>query len=172
MKIEIIISIICALAATFKWVYEYSEKSKWERNAFLLNQIEKFRSLETTRIMEKLLDWNSIEVKIGENKILVDDKFLIDSLQTHNIKHSFTRDEAKLREIFDDYFDNITKLIFMAEVGLVDKNNLSIFLGYWFRIISGESKNKPVEFFDKLHHYLEYYGYNDLIDFLENYKNK
>lgn len=170
MKIELILSIAGALCAAFKWVYEYSRKLKWEMNVFLLEQIEKFRSLESTRAMEKILDWNSAYVSFQNERMLVNDSMLEGAFKTHNIKHTFTKEEVKLRSIFDEYFDNLTKLIFMTKVGLADKKNLILFLEYWFRILSGISKSKSKEVLNEMWKYMEYYGYVDLIQFMEEYR--
>jgi hypothetical protein len=171
MNIELILSITGALAAAFKWIYEYSRKLKWEMNVFLLEQIEKFRGLESTKAMEKMLDWNAIYISLQDERILVNDLMLIGAFKTHDIKHTFTGDEAKLRNVFDEYFDNLTKFIFMAQAGLVDKKNLVLFLEYWFKILSGISKSKSHEVLNEMWKYMNFYGYVDLIQFIEEYKN-
>jgi hypothetical protein len=166
MKIELIISIVCALVAAFKWVYEYTEKLKWDKNKFLVEQIEKFQSLESTKAMETLLDWNGSNVTINGEKLFVNDETLIGAFQTHDVKHKFNSIEFKLRNVFDDYFDNFTKLVFMSKVGLVEKESLVIFSEYWINILSGESKNKPRELVESIQYYLEYYEYYDLLNFI------
>ena len=169
MKIEIILTILGSIGAAFKWIYEYSKHLKWEKNKFLLDQLEDFHSLPTTQIMETLLDWNSINVKIDEQNIFVDDDVLYDALQTHNFKHDFTKEEFKLRGVFDDYFDNLTKLVFMSKTNLVSKENLILFMGYWLDILSGRSKNKPHELILQIHKYLEFYGYDELKKFIDSH---
>lgn len=171
MSIELILSLVGALAASFKWIYEYARKSKWERNAFLIGQIEKFQDLESTQTMEKILDWNSVTLILDGREFFIDDYMLLEALKTHDVKHKFSKGESRLRGIFDDYFDNLTKFIFMSEVGLIDRENLTLFLEYWFKILSGESKSKSVKIVEAIRNYLEFYGYETLIEFLDDYKN-
>lgn len=166
MKIELIISTLCALAAAFKWVYEYSKKIKWEKNKFLLDQLEKFHSFESTKTMETLLDWNSVNVIIKGEKVHVTNDMLLGAFQTHNLKHKFTSAEFELRNVFDDYFNNFTNLVFMSKAGLVERESLIIFMEYWLNILSGESKNKPYELIEAIRNYLEFYEYYDLLNFI------
>ena len=56
--------LIAGLATTLRWVWEYSQNRKFEKNKFLLERIEKFNSLPSTQKMQKLLDWNSIKIDI------------------------------------------------------------------------------------------------------------
>ena len=80
-KIEITIGILSAIAAVFKWIYEYTNKLRWEKNKFLLDQIEKFQSLESTQLMEKLLDWNSISVEIKGTHYKITDEILLEAFK-------------------------------------------------------------------------------------------
>ena len=109
-----------------------------------------------------MLDWNKCKID-GET---ITDEILISSLETHNNRSTFTLTESKIRSLFDEYFDNLNKLIVLCETGLVDEKNLRIYLKYWFDIISGDKRNKPKEFITKLHSYLDFYDYDKVLTFL------
>ena len=166
MKIELLISIAGGLAATSKWIYEYSNKLKWEKNKFLLEQIEKFESLESTQFVQKCLDWNSITISHNGEMLKINDEDLLNSLQTHNKKHKFTPDEVLLRKMFDDYFDNLTRLVLLSKTKLISEDNLILFLEYWFEILSGNKKNKDKKIIEQIHNYMSFYGYKTLLEFI------
>lgn len=166
MSIEILLTIAGGIGTSSKWVYEYTKKLKWEKNKFLLEKLEIFHSLESTKIMETLLDWNGTNVIINGKEIFIDDNILLNSLYTHDVKHSFTTLEFELRHIFDDYFDNLTKLIFMSKSGLIDKKNLVMFMEYWLKILSGNTNNKSRELMEQINKYLEFYEFTTLRDFI------
>ena len=170
MSIEIILAVFGALTAVFKWVFEYSNKLKWEKNKFLLEEIEKFSSIESTKNAQKILDWNSIIIKINDDHILVNDEILFESMQTHDSKHKFSSEEVKLRGLFDEYFDNLTKMVLMCKTGMIPENNFRLFMKYWFKILSGDSKNKSSKILIQIRKYLDFYGYNDLLNFIDNKK--
>ena len=170
MKIELLITIVGGLGAASKWVYEYARKNTWEQNRFLLEQIEKLENLESTKCAQRCLDWNSATITYQGEKIKINDDNLIESLQTHNVKHRFTPDEVMVRKIFDEYFDSLTKLIILSKSKLISKKNLIIFLDYWIKILSGEKQNKKTEVVNQIHVYLKYYGYDHLYNFLKEKK--
>ena len=110
--------LIAGLATSLKWVWEYSQSRKFEKNKFLLERIEKFNNLESTQKVQKILDWNSISIEINDVKVKVNDGILVESLKTHDQKVSFDSTEVYLRQIFDDYFTGITELIILSNTGL------------------------------------------------------
>jgi hypothetical protein len=159
--------LIAGLATSLKWVWEYSQSRKFEKNKFLLERIEKFNNLDSTQKVQKILDWNSISIRINDVKVKVDDGILVESLKTHDLKTSFDSTEVYLRQIFDDYFTGITELIILSNTGLVDKINLKKFLKYWVDILNGEKKNKPKSFVKTIENYLKFYGYTEVLEFLK-----
>jgi len=159
--------LIAGLATSLKWVWEYSQSRKFEKNKFLLERIEKFNNLESTQKVQKILDWNSISIEINDVKVKVDDGILVESLKTHDQKVSFDSTEVYLRQIFDDYFTGITELIILSNTGLVDKRNLKKFLKYWIDILNGKKKNKPESFVKTIENYLKFYGYTEVLEFLK-----
>ena len=169
MKIELIISIVGGLTAASKWIYEYSNKLKWDKNKFLLEQIENFENKESTKIAETLLDWNGTEITIEGKSFYVDDKLLLDALTTHDLKNKFSTEEFLIRGVFDEYFDNLTRLVILSKTKLISEDNLILFLEYWFEILSGQKENKDKKVLEQIERYLDFYGYNTLLEFILNF---
>ena len=48
-KILEILPLVSAVAVGLKWVLDYSETKKWEKNKFLLDRLEQFEMLDSTK---------------------------------------------------------------------------------------------------------------------------
>lgn len=167
MNVELIVGAVGMVGASFKWVTEYSKAQTWQKNRFLIEQLDAFKSLESTKAMETILDWNAAKVTFGDKKIYVTDDLLKESLYTHDIKRKFTADEFAIRDIIDEYFDSLTRLVLLCEQDLVPKKSLVLQMKYWFNILKGSTdKSKSREIVDMFHTYMEYYGYTELREFL------
>jgi hypothetical protein len=105
-----------------------------------------------------------------------DDSYEADNLSRHagaggksktgNSKEVTDTMEEIIQSVTEDLMDNLNKLIVLGETGLIDEKNLKIYFRYWFDILSGVKKNKPKEFITKLHNYLDFYGYDGILTFL------
>jgi hypothetical protein len=159
--------LITGVAASIKWVWEYSETRKFEKNRFLLERIEHFNSQKSVQTVQKLLDWNRIAIDInGESKV-IEDSFLAEALKAHDDKDQFTLTEMYIRQIFDDYFTHLSELIILSQTGLVDSRNLKKFMKYWIEILNGTKKNKPTKLVSTFSRYLSFYGYSEVLDFIQ-----
>lgn len=161
---------ITAIITSIKWVYEYSNKLKWEKNKFLLDRLEIFLNDKNTKNIHLILDWNKIKVNDGQETYLMDDDILFEAIQTHDIKHKFDKTEIFLRNSFDEYFDKLTEFIILAESGMISKKNLRVFLNYWFSILNGNKKSKSSKIINQFKKYMAFYGYDKLYSFI-NEKN-
>jgi len=158
--------LITGVAASSKWIWEYSESRKFEKNKFLLERIEKFNSHHSIRTVQSLLDWNKISIEINGVSTIVDDECLVEALKTHDLKDRFTTTEFYIRQIFDEYFTGISELIILSKTGLVDSVNLRKFMKYWTEIMNGTKHNKPAELINSIERYLQFYGYSDVLEFI------
>jgi hypothetical protein len=158
---------ITAIITSAKWVYEYTNKLKWDKNKFLLDRLESFFKDKNTQNIELVLDWNKIKIEWEGTEYKINDDILFEALQTHDVKHSFDNTELYLRGAFDDYFDKLTEFIILAESGMISKNNLRKFLQYWINILNGKKKSKSKKLVDQFSKYLEFYGYDKLKKFIE-----
>jgi hypothetical protein len=165
IDISNLIVIVGGFIAFGKWIYEIVQNYKWERNKFLLEKLEDFRDKSVTKVMHQILDWNHSTVKINDSEFKVDDSLIISSLDLHSDRSVFKKEELLLRNTFDTYFDDLTNMVFMVRVGLIDEKHFRNFMDYWFRILKGE-KSKPSVFKNKIKKYMDYYGYRELYNFI------
>lgn len=169
-SIDILITIIGGILAFCKWVYEYSKKNRWDKDKYLVECIKDFNSNDAVKCCEKMLDWNAVKFQYRGIIIKTDDEEVFSALLTHNIKTEFKPQEVLIRELFDSYFDELTKLIIICNCNLISEKNLIKFMGYWISILNGEKNNKPKIFIDQINQYLKYYGYTELLTFLNKHK--
>ena len=155
-----------ALVASIKWIYEYTQSRKFERNKFLFERIEKIDELNNTKIVKKMLDWNKISIVDNNNRYLIDDDILIESLITHDKRDKFNDTEVWIRSQFDEYFDNLNELILLAECGLIDEYSLRKMMKYWIDILNGKKKVKSKQFSVQIQNYLIFYDYHDVASFI------
>lgn len=158
--------LIAGVSAAGKWIWEYSQQRKFEKSKFLLERIEEFNSFEEVKVVNKLLDWNSIKIKYNEIEYKINDKILIEALITHNLKSEFNPTEVMIRNLFDFYFDKLNELIILRDCGLVDEKNLRRFLKYWISIMNGSKNSKSKILISRIENYLIFYGYTDVHKFL------
>lgn len=158
---------VTGVLAGMKWVWEYSQSRKFEKNKFLYDKISEFDDLENTKFVKKMLDWNKFKIKDGLDIHFITDDILIESLTTHDKKNQFNPTEVWIRDQFDEWLDNINELIILSECGLIDKKNLKRMLKYWIDILNGTKKVKRKEFSVQIQNYLLYYGYHDVAAFIK-----
>jgi len=161
---------ITAIITSIKWVYEYSNKLKWEKNKFLLERLKLFFQDKNTKNVQLILDWNKIKINYNEEIILVDDDILYEALQTHDVKHKFNSTEIFLRNSFDEYFDKLTEFVILAESGMISKKKLRTFLKYRIYILSSKKNSKNNKMINQFKVYMTFYGYEKLFSFINNKK--
>ena len=103
--------------------------------------------------------------KINGKEFRVDDLLLITSLDLHTDREVFQTEELLIRNTIDEYFDDLTTLVFMVKVGLIDEDYFRNFMSYWFNILKGDGR-KPEIVNKKIKKYLKYYGYEELYNFI------
>jgi len=148
MSIEEKITLGIAVVTGVKWVYEYTKKLTWDKNIFLLERFEKFKSKETTKAMHLILD------------------MLFESFETHDVKKTFTQDESVLRKMFDEYFDDLNEFRLLSETGIISEKNYRLYMKYWFQILNGEKLSKKQRLRDQIKKYMNYYGFEELYEFI------
>lgn len=167
LSLDVIITIGGGIIAFSKWVYEYTKRNTWDKNKYLVDSVNEFRKKEAVRCCEKMLDWNAIKFQYNGIIVKTTDIEIYHALQIHSIKDEFKPQEVLIREIFDMYFDELTKLVILVDCGLISEKNLDRFLGYWFDILNGNKQSKSEILVEQFFIYMEFYDYFELLEFLK-----
>lgn len=165
--LEIIIPLI-AILTFIKAIYEYTKSLKWKRSELLMKEIKDFFSDEKIKAFCQILDWNTRNIKIEGESILVHDDFLVQAFSTHNKKGSFTKDEAKIRDLFDYFLDRLSYFNFYIKNDLVDQEEVFDYLSYYLDIITKEGR-KPKEVIVAFNVYIDYYNFTNIKELLPKY---
>jgi hypothetical protein len=161
---------ITAILTGAKWVYEYSNKLKWEKNKFLLDRLEIFFNDNNTKNIHLMLDWNKIKIKSDGVEYKINDDIIFEALQTHDVKHTFDTTEIYIRGAFDEYFDKLNEFIILYDAGMISEKSLRSFLRYWIDILKGKKKSKSKTLINQFSKYLDFYGYRELNSFIKKDK--
>lgn len=159
---------LTGIITALKWVYEYSQKLRWDKSKFLLERLEDFLSRPSTEKVNMLLDWNKFTLEIDGKEYRMDDEILLGALATHDKKQHFTELELKLRGLLDEYFDGLTEFLLLAECGLINKRDFRKFMSYWLKILNGEGERKAEPVNRQIKEYMLFYGFDKLHCFVEN----
>lgn len=162
---------VIVILTFIKATYEYIKGLKWKKSEFLSKEVKDFFSDKNVKVVCQLLDWNSRTVEIDGKIIKVDDSLLISALMTHNLKSHYTQEEAKLRDLFDQFFDKLSFFNIHIENNLVEKKEVFSYLGYYIDIISKPGR-KPKKLVETFNSYIDYYGFDNIKSLLEKRNKK
>lgn len=174
-----IISTIIALAVFIKGLIEYTKAQKWKKAEFVANQVKEFNSDANVRMAKLMLDWENREINLFPEKepVIVTEGLLLGALTPESYKLQggqlvgFTEEEAKIRDIFDDFFDKIGVFNQYIEADLIRFSDIKPYIIYWLQVLNGQNENyRSEELVIQISKYLKRYGYQDVLALLE--KNK
>ena len=162
---------LVTIITLIKAIIEYRKSQIWKESEFLSKEVKEFFSDSKVITVFTLLDWNSRKVDINGNFIRIDDKIIIESLQTHDKKSNFSLEEAYIRDLFDNFFDKLSYFNIHCKNGLFSRNKVHNYFEYYFKILT-TNERKSIEFINVINSYLSYYGYNNVEELLEDYRKR
>ena len=168
--IEKIVPIV-AILTLVKAIYEYTKSQKWKKSEILTREIKEFFNDPRIKSFCQILDWNYREVEIDGEKILIYDDLLCNALSTHNDKPNFSRDEAKIRDLFDYFLDRLSYFNFYINNDLVNEDEVFGYLSYYLDIMTKDGR-KPKEVIMSFNLYIDYYNFNNVKDLIVKYQER
>jgi len=160
---------ILVVVTFIKTAYEFIKGLKWKKSEYLSKEVKEFFSDQNVKTVCVLLDYNVRKIDLLGNKIVVSDSDLIEALKTHQVKQSFTTEQAALRDIFDLFFDKLSYFNIHIKNGLVEKKQVLLYLNYYLDIIAKPGR-KPNELVQVFNDYIDYYGYTNVRELLDMHK--
>lgn len=152
-----------------KTAYEFIKGLKWKKSEYLYREIKDFFSNQDVKTVCTLLDYNVRKIQIDGSDCVVTDSLLESALQTHDNKQSFTIEEAKIRDLFDVFFDKLSYFNIHIQNDLVEKKQVLSYLSYYLQIISkpGRKPESLVKTFDS---YIKYYQFENVEQLINLHK--
>ncbi|AKD53791.1 hypothetical protein [Spirosoma radiotolerans] len=160
----------------FKAIHEYIRAQRWKRFEFLGQQIKDFSTDIQVRKVTTMLDWDKGQIELfpgrSEDKFFTVDEAMVTAslypLGSGINGEGFSDEEAKVRELFDAFFDKLTMFGIYIKSGLVAKQDLKPYIYYWLEMLADPSK-RGQEFVNNVYGFLETYGYNIVLELLDEY---
>lgn len=165
------IGYIVVILTFIKVVYEYVMAMKWKKAEFLSKEVKEFFSDSTVKVICTLLDYNIRKVEIEGKKVVISDREIIDALQTHQVKQSFSTQEGILRDMFDLFFDKLSNFNIHIKNGLVEEKQVLAYFCYYLDIISKPGR-KPKELLKTFSNYIDFYGFENVKELIESNNTK
>jgi hypothetical protein len=154
-----------------KITWEYIKGQKWKKSELLSKEIKDFFNDDNIKMVCAMLDWNARKIEIDGKVVLITDDVLCESLKTHNEKGKFSEVEARLRDIFDHFFDKISYFNIHIENGLVSQKEVLTYLSYYLHILSKPGR-KPKKLVKVFQNYITYYGFTNVEQLIEKSNQK
>jgi len=172
-RIESIVKIIALVftAVTLFFTYStYNASQKWKVAEFTALKIKEFSENKSVKIVNKMLDYNTSKISFDdEEAIFIDDDYVDFSLRVDTIDGTFLDNEVKIRDIFDEYFDQLSLFNRYAKADLIKYEEMKPYLIYQVSIIADTNNlKKSKDFRQRMHTYINYYGFNDVNELYKN----
>ena len=168
--------VIGGLGAFLTGFFRYLRTQKWKRAEFVAKEVKEFESKPAIMMVMRMLDWELRtyelypENKPGRQRVWVSDDTLCAALISHGDKQKFSKKEARVRDIFDQFLDGLEKFEHFIQSGLVNHEEFRPYLIYWIEIIGDKSKNrKPERFYEVFWRYIDFYGYHGVQNLFMRY---
>jgi hypothetical protein len=144
--------------ALWRWMVD----QRWRRVQYAQTLIKEFLEKESTEKAFEILDTDDpVDFDDGDETITIEmtDEFLIGALSTFDQKEDNTDEESIVRNIFDEFFNDLSIFQSYIEAKLVHLSDISPYLEYWMRALTGREKIRGMEFAQQAAKFLTYFGY-------------
>jgi hypothetical protein len=175
-----LITFTVTCAAVIAGFFQYLKADKWKRAEFLAKEMHDFFNDKEIQIALTMIDWGVRDVQLGDlgdgrKTTIITREMQISALRPHTMDHTdfssdrvalegeddkinFQRVEARIRDIYDRFLDQLSQFAAYVQTGLVSRREIDPYLKYWINDIAAETQN-PLEaewtlaFFVYIHFY-------------------
>ena len=171
-----LLGVLSGLATLMKAILEYQKAQKWKKVEFVAKEMKEFFSDYSVKRALTLLDWNARIIYVkdelgkGIESVYIDDDILMQSWRHHSElpDGKFTKVEALVRDIFDDFLSKLGTFNHYLKTDLVEKEDLKPYLIYWIDMI-GKKGRKNEAVLSALWNFIDQYGYTDVQELCDKY---
>jgi hypothetical protein len=163
---EIIATLVAMIGGAFalwRWIID----QRWRRVQYAQTLIKDFMEKDYTEKVFEILDTDGpVDFFIADDEeitINITDEFLIGALSTFDQKRDNTDHELIVRDICDEFFSDLSIFQSHIEAGLIQLNDISPYLEYWMRALSGREKVRGLEFAKQARMFMDYFGYKRIL---------
>jgi hypothetical protein len=159
--LALIVATIGGAFALWRWMVD----QKWRRVQHAQSLVEKFlekrNTIKAFEILDTIGDVECTSKYDAKKKETIDitDEFLIGALSTFDQKKENDESEIVIRDIFDDFFDDLSTFQGHIESGLIKLQDIRPYLEYWMGELGGHGRVRSTDFADQVARYLNYFGF-------------
>ena len=172
-----LLGVAAGLIAFANGLFQYARAQRWKRVEFVAKEVKEFESNPACKMAMQMLDWNVRpyelfpDQKPDKRVVLVADNDLASALVAPEKKPGgFSAKEARIRDIFDQFFDALERFEHFIESGLVTHGEFRPYLVYWIEIVGDKDNDaKPPEVRNSLWRYIDFYGYSGIQKLFRRY---
>jgi hypothetical protein len=148
--------------ALWRWIID----QRWRRVQYAQTLIRDFIEKDYTKKAFELLDTDGpVDFVTDGEKITINitDEFLIGALSTFDQKTDNTAEELVVRDICDEFFGDLSIFQSHIEAGLIQLKDISPYLEYWMRTLSGQENIRGLGFAKQAAMFMNYFGYKRIL---------
>lgn len=165
--------LVAALFALHKWKWE----QKWKRIQFAVAELEKFRCNEAVKTVCQMLDWNRhfmlrINPEGDLGSVMIKAETIQRALRIHSDDDPFTATEMHIRDIFDEFFSELSRINSHITTSAIDIEDVRPHLHYWVTSMTGGGPVTAPRTGQVIQKYLTVYKYNGVLQLVERFKEK
>jgi len=151
---------------------EYRISQRWKRSEFLAAEVDRFFGQPRVATALLLLDYSEIRLEFDGTRarqhtatsVVLTDRVVTTALRIHtefeNETEQFRADEMLAREAFDELLTGFERFDHHIRVGLIEIEELKVYLGYWVeKLVDPSSKWKPPDFYEAVAGFVKAYQY-------------
>lgn len=174
-KTESTVKIIGVLLTSVTLIFTcltYQAAQKWKTAEFTSQKFKEFSENQSVKLVNELLDYNSRSVTLPHDKseTTITDDVLYSSLAIDTLNGDFSEVEVKIRDVFDEYFDQLSLFNRYAKAKLITYEQIQPYLDYQAAIvadISNTRKNNDLR--HRIWDYINYYGFCDVKELYQQF---
>lgn len=170
-SLESIIKIVGIIGAVITIIFSYKtyeDGEKWKKAEFSVAQFRKFQENKSVKLANEILDYDRRKLDLYNDSTLVvlDERTVARALIVDSAKHDFDDREARIREVFDEYFDELGLFNRYYKTNVVDSTVLRTYLKYQINLIADPNHKRKSRILKALQKqmwaYLDYYEFRDV----------
>lgn len=173
-----LIGVVSGLFAFGVGLFQYRSVQKWKKAEFVANEISDFKSQVSVKSVMKMLDWSERDIvlfperdKTEDQIVSYTDTLLKSALTIHPLYEApnYTLEEIRIRDMFDEFFDYLSKFEHFIQAGLVTSADFQPYLRYWIKRIGESSGWKRSDVIETIWIYIDFYGFPSVQSLFKRY---
>jgi len=153
----------------------YKDTEKWKKAEFAVPQIKVFQKDTAVQLVTQILDWDKRTLPLfkGGGNFYVSETRVESALMVDSMKSDFDTVETRIRDVFDEYFEELGRLDRYYKEGVMDTTMLRPVLSYQLALVADihhKRKSDDLSALQKrLWEYIDYYKFADVQDLFKTF---